>query len=253
MSSKSTSGKDIPTSSGFFCNPHDGFTLIELLLAITILAFIIGTLYTTFWGTMNNTERIRKTSRIYQTGRLILTQLISDLESTYYNRSLTRKEGSQDRVPVFKGEEVTGDKENERLDRLSFLTTSPRILDVDSQKSLVWQVSYSLEENKDTGGYRLIRRAVPYPENTGVSVQAEDTGEEKLTDYDFVLSNAVKSFRLEYINMEGDKSDSWDSERGSSEEVVPAEVNISVTLDNPDGEPITLSTRVFVPVSSIKE
>ncbi|HDM78886.1 MAG TPA: type II secretion system protein [Deltaproteobacteria bacterium] len=227
-----------------------GFTLIELLLAITILAFIIGILYATFWGSMDNTEKIRKTSQVYQTGRLILAQLISDLESTYYGKSGANREGSGESGSAFKGEQVAGDRENERLDKLSFLTTSSSILDAENRNSLVWKVSYFLEADKDSKNYLLIRRAIPYVKDSDL---LEESEKDKITSYDLVMSRYVKSFQLEYIDLEGDKTDNWEADRTTTTQAVPSEVNISVTLDNPVGEPITLSTRVFIPVSVIKE
>ncbi len=229
-------------SGTFYCKP--GFTLLELLLAITILASIIGILYATFWGSMNNTERVRETSRIYHSGRLILGQLISDLESTYYDKSLNNKRGDSEKVDVFKGEQVTGDRENERTDKLSFLTTSGSILDSGKGESLLLRVSYFLEPNKDSGGYSLVRRAVPYV----VGKELSEKDEERISEYDFVLSRNIKSFQLEYMDLEGDKNESWDSS-GISTRGIPSEVAISITLDNPVGEPVTLSTRVFIPVS----
>ncbi len=224
-----------------------GFTLLELLLAITILAFIIGTLYGTFWGTTSNTRRIRETVKIYHVGRLLLSQLLSDLESTYFDKSLKGRGGEESKA-AFKGEEITGDRGRERVDRLSFFTASQSILDAEKDRSLIWYVSYYLEQNEDTGDYSLIRRAVPMVESTDL---LEKDQKEGLSAYDFVLSRHVKSFRIEYINPDGEKSESWDSNAGSAP--IPSAVRISVTLNNPEGEPVTLGTEVFIPVSTVKE
>ncbi len=224
-----------------------GFTLLELLLAITILAFIIGTLYATFWGSTNNTERIRKTIKVYQTGRLILIQLVSDLESAYYDKYAKNGEGDEKRV-AFRGEEITGDRENERLDKLSFLTTSSNILDAEKQESMVWFVSYFLQQNSESGDYSLIRRAVPYLVNSDL---VDKNNKKELTAYDLILSRHVKSFQIEYINLDGDKSDDWDPTAVSGQ-AIPAEVRISMVLNNPEGEAVTLGTSVFIPVAVLR-
>jgi len=118
-----------------------GFTLIETLVAMVVLMIVISSIYGSFRAANVCASRTEERADLYQTARVLLAQINSELCSAYQPFSL--QESS------LVGEDTEASETAPQYDRLSFLTTARRSVSSVEAAGDVCRVKYSVESTPD--------------------------------------------------------------------------------------------------------
>ena len=164
-----------------------GFTLMELLVSIAsfavVMSLALGAYSTTFKVITNGDDQTKYSTRAHVT----LERLIGDLQSFHLGVA-----------GFIKGE--AGYNGPSRADSMSFSSTAHLALDRQELPAGYAFITYSIEEDEETGLLRLYRADVPY--RPGVAA-GEDKG--------FLLCDGLREVMFTYYDKDGEDSDEWDS------------------------------------------
>lgn len=203
--------------------PAGGFTLLELLLAIFIFSVVITTVFGAYRTTFHNVQKTEFQAKTEGQARIILERIEADLESTFGGEG-----GNMDGEQV----EVNGS----RGDRLFFTSTAHLRFNRDDPYAGVTAVTYSTEEDDESGLLSLYRLDSPLTP-TEEEQQADEAEQGEL------LGENLREFKLTYINTNGDEQESWlgdDSEETDGQEEtkpqLPAMIRVEIRFGNPMDE-----------------
>ncbi len=214
-------------SCGKGCKSNQGFTLLELLLAITIFAVVVSLVY----GAYNTTFRVINNSNVHAkygaAARVAMERFSEDLETFHLGSS-----------GFLKGESATVGEFG--ADSLSFTSTSHLVFDKNEMPAGYATITYSVEENEETGLLSLYRADIAFK-----------PGAESAEEKGFLLCDGLREVSYVYFDDEGGETESWDSnERKSSGETeLPAMVKLQLGFAIEEAEDATLffSTGVAIP------
>jgi general secretion pathway protein J len=187
-----------------------GFTLLEVLLAMAILAVIMTVVYMSFSTASNNVQQAETIRDEADLARALVTRLSSDIANAYVSPAMSS-------ITFFSGkkEEVLGESENVRHDRIMMttLTNWPKT----SKETELWEVGYFFKEKPDGKGYTLFRRQKP---ELSKDVPPGEGG------FEYELTDRVQSLQIRYSAEGTTWRDEW---TGGS---LPKVVEIILTMDN---------------------
>jgi general secretion pathway protein J len=185
--------------------PHaKGFTLLEVLLALTILAVIATTIYSSFSTAGRNIESAEAVRDGTDRARTLLSRLTNDIANVYVNKSVGET--------FLYGSKLERDEDKQRFDSL-YLTTLTNWRRPDSKEMDLWEVGYFFQDKPDGKGKVLMRKekrelSKDVPPRTG--------------GIDYELTDTVEGLRLRYSN-----GTTWADEWKSG---LPKAVEIILTL-----------------------
>lgn len=193
-----------------------GLTLVELVVAMTIFALLMSAAMGTYAAVHKTMTRIQTQEDIYQTGRVLLDQLTTELASAYQLPSAP--------TSSLQGQETSGAEDLRPADVLTFLTTAHPIDESRSRGDLT-QLTYSMNNSDEPAGLYLEEDFTPGLEATDTQVQR------------YWLSPLVISFACKYLPVEGDWVTDW-----TSQTTLPMAVRVELTLQDRAGQekPVTL-------------
>ncbi|MBW1710754.1 MAG: hypothetical protein JRG97_06790 [Deltaproteobacteria bacterium] len=198
-----------------------GLTLLDLLLALTLLAVILTTIYWVFANHERSVEAASESRDTYGQGRLILDRLARDIAGAW----LPAKTKSNDSFSyLFNGQD----------NRLDFTTSALLSPDIAPGLELV-EVGYRTIENEEDDDFTLVRRQDRTPD-----------GEIKEGGSKIILTRALNSFEISYINQLGQEMSSWQAKKSSE---LPHAVKISLTLTSTPDRKETFTTVIALPLS----
>lgn len=206
------------------CRRLQGFTLIELLLAITIFSIVVSMVY----GVYNMTFKVINSSNDHAKygvrARVTLERFREDLES-FHLGSTGFIEGDSETFGEY------------RADSISFTSTSHLVFTKDELPAGYATISYTVEEEEESGLLRLYRADVPFRPG-----QSEDE------DRGFLLCDGLREVAVTYFDEDGNDTETWTSEQGNTA-LIPQMVQLKIGFASEESEDGTIyfSTGVAIP------
>ncbi len=202
-----------------------GLTLLEILVAITILATILGVIYTTFLSALKASDLIESDEEAYQTARSLIGMLSQELSALYYDPVKTSGTAVTQQKSL---EGLHEEADGERTDQITFITTSYRRKGDNSREGMIARIGYFFDVDAISGKKRLIRSEDPY-------LYDEEGGRLSL------LTDRVESLTISYL-IKGTNSDEWLDEWNKSE--LPDLIKIELSVLNDKDQAIPFRTMI---------
>lgn len=203
-----------------------GFTLLEVLVAVSILAFITASVWSSLFASARAREAVEKRDNFHQRVRLVLDRLSTDLSLAFI-------------VPAARG--FTGFRGTS--DRVTFSTLAHQQIDPKSKESEEGLVMYFLERDQERPSLYELRRK----EEKRLKREFREPDTRALT-----LLPGVTELKFEYYD--GEKfSDEWDHEsiETKKKDNIPRAVKIHLKVKDKDDFEHTLYTMVNVQLSRL--
>jgi len=185
---------------------RSGFTLVEAMAAIAIILIVIGSIYGAFRAGNLCVSRTEERADIYQTARILLAQIVSELCSAYQPAAM--KESS------LLGEDTSGSESALQQDKLTFMTTAHGSPSAAAElRGDLCQVTYTVQCTP--GGEPLgFYMEEDFHPGLGLSEQKPPP---------FKLSDMVIGFNCEYLDGSGIWQKEW-MERSAMPKAVRVEL-----------------------------
>jgi general secretion pathway protein J len=182
----------------------NGFTLLEVLLALTILAVVMTTIYSSFSTVGRNIESAGEVRDGTDRARTLIARLTNDIANAYIG-------GVSGTFLYGKKSETEQDKQ--RFDSI-YLTTLTNWRKPESPEMELWEVGYFFQERPDGKGRMLMRKE---KRELSTDVPRMEGG------VDYELTDAIQALQFRYYN--GAKwTDEW------TQGGLPNTVDIVLTL-----------------------
>lgn len=207
---------------------RNGFTLAETLVAIVVLMILLSSIYGAYRVGSMSVTRTEQYADAYQTVRILLGQITSELYSTY--------QPSNTEISSLKGEDTEGDSRGLQHDTLSFLTTGHGSPSHEALRGDVCRVTYTVRTTSDGEpiGFYLIEEPRP-----GLSLDAE--GDQQVIR----LSETVVGFNCEYL----DSQDEWLTEWIDRQDLPKAvRIELAVKPEQKGAKPILVAATANLEV-----
>jgi type II secretion system protein J len=202
-----------------------GLTLLEILVAITILAAVLGVIYTTFLSASKAADLIESDEEAYQTARSLIGMLSQEL-SALYNEPVAAPGAAATLQKSLEGLQKEAD--GERTDQITFITTAHRRKGDNSREGMIARIGYFFDVDAISGKKRLIRSEDPY-------LYDEEGG--RLSP----LTDRVESLTISYQKKDKN-SDEWLDEWNKSE--LPDLIKIELSVLNDKDQAIPFRTMI---------
>ncbi len=202
-----------------------GFTLLELLVAMSIMAVITASLYSTLSLAFKMKDSIREKLGPLARANAVLDMMRSDLNCCV--------DPEMELAGAFIGEQASVN-DNDRL--VFYSSNNSSLRELENAACDIYQVEYSLEQYDQWNGYSLVKR-------TAVNLLSSSEPESK----DNILCRGVYGLRFSYYDGASWQA-SWDSETADSP--LPKLLKVTIILTRADkidfDEPETMAvTRIF--------
>lgn len=214
---------------------HYGFTLVEILLAIFIFAIIVTTIFGSFNSIFTNSRAIAEDLTSLEMAKNCLNRMIVDLESLHVYLPPEYSSPDFDDPPDpyrIVGDEVIAGRAS--FSRLRFTSFAHLPLGKKTGAGIA-EIIYYVQATDDND-FVLKRSDSLYPYKQF---------EEKRSDP--ALCENVRSLEFEYIDIEGDKFESWDSDSKEFGYATPVAINIKLELGD-DSYSTLFETMMTLPV-----
>ncbi len=212
--------------------PHSserGFTLLEIMVAITLLTFVFGIVYSTFAAISSSDRKVTAIEEIALSARNLFQVMMKDVGSAYLPANAgSGKERESTLFYGFIADQTVDDGEVNFTALVSSGTTNP----LDRR---IEEIGYSLLKSDD-GTFRLMKRIDATPDG--------DIGEGGET---FELLRDVTSLKFSFRKSDGEWADSWDS---TTLDGPPLGIKMEIALS--DGGSESAAFTAYFPVGSGK-
>ena len=204
---------------------NKGFTLLEVMIAITVLAFILGIVYTTFATVSESDKRGAAALESNVKIRNLAEYIMKDLSSLFIDFDQKPDNGN----PAGLTSGLVSNLSSEGVGRLDFTALS--VDSGDFNDALIAEIGYSLLPSGE-GAYKLIKRI-------------DETPDENLKEggHFFELMEGISSLTFEFFNEKGEWQQEWDSLEGNR---LPRTIKIIIAFDDNKGESKAFSMQVPV-------
>lgn len=184
-----------------------GFTLLEILIAITILAFVLSIIYSSFFAISQSEKGVTQSTEIEIKARNLIQMLMRDLSSAVIPEVSAGKKEYTLNYGFYCARNETGQK----LDFTASLSESGNVIDA----SLI-EVGYFLVAN-ERGSYDLLKRIDLTPD--------ADIGE---GGRELLLMKDLSSLTFQFMNKKGEWTELWEGKES------PRAIRIILNLLNAD-------------------
>lgn len=207
----------------------EGFTLLELLVALSILSFIMASLYISLGSSATHAHRLRDRLEQQQAARLALQRIMADLEGAFIPPTGTNV--------LFEG--IRGEGETGRSDRVEFVASHYVWEEPEKKVGDLALIAYSLALPPDGQGNRLVRHKKPLH---GEAPREEDSS--------IVILDGVRELAFEYLDQQGGRSEVWPARDAGNKAALPAAVRVTLVLGPSEEEALRFSTLVAIPTGA---
>lgn len=166
-----------------------GFTLIETMVAIVLLMIVLSAVYGSFQAASMSVTRAEERADVYQTARILLAQITSELSSAFQPGGL---DGSS-----LTGENAFGSDAGLQYDKLTFVTTAHRSMVSSGPAGDVCKVTYTVESTPDGHPLGLFL-------GEDFSIGLDTTGGTTMK-----LSELVVGLNCRYLDSDDEWQDEW--------------------------------------------
>ena len=224
----SSQGSVIPAKAGI--HSSRGFTLVEVLVAIVIFMIIIGSIYGALRTANMSVSRTEERADVYQTARVLLEQINSELCSAY--------QPQESDASTLIGEDTDASETAPQYDALTFLTTGRRPPASTEPAGDLCEVAYLVHKTPDE-------------EPIGLFVQESFRPGIELGDQEpqpVMLSELVVGLNCEYLDAPGgDWLKEW-----TNRNALPVAVRVELVLkpEREGAKPIMVSSTANIEISA---
>lgn len=217
-------------------NRHKGFTLLEIMIAIFMFSIIVTTLFASYRSVFFSTDRVHASLELNGMAGSCLDRISRDLNAVTITPSSVYSKPDFDSEPdPYRIVGDWSDLPGVEMPRLRLVSRAHVPLD-GSLADGVTEIIYYITEEED-GSYALRRSDLLFPYNAPESETRHP-----------VICRKVKSLVITYYDQEGEEHETWDSESESEAYATPTAINILLEIGDPDSVPLTVETRVSLPV-----
>lgn len=217
-------------------SPPQGFTLAEILIAIAIFALLVSIIMGSFSGVFSHTEDLAIQRSNYAMARSCLMRMATDLTSIYLEKK-----------PFFKPPETTQDQSFYRFWAASDNTVERIHLQFASRA----HVDFGADRRQGIAVIRYYLEAMDKGLDPTFRLRRADVlsyeGELPEPVNDPILCENIRTFKMAYLNAEGESFEAWDSSSADYEFATPRAVRIRLELASPAG-PAVYQTVVPLPL-----
>ncbi len=211
------------------------FTLLEVMVAVGVLAMISTLIYGAFDGLAKGKKGLGQLNDRYHQGRAAMERLSHELASAYLSLHQPLSPSLIRRKTAFVG------TNSAPADRIDFTSFSHRRLVRDSHESDQNELSYfGSADPKVPGKIDLVRR-----EAAIIDMEPRRGGEV------LVLVDDIDLFDVKFLDWKGTMQwlDTWDTTQATGQyDRLPYAVKITLVLKGVDGKPISLMSKVRIPM-----
>ena len=207
----------------------NGFTLLEIMIAITILSFIMGIVYSSFSAISESDRRISLAGESALKARNLFGLMSREMSSIFVPSAPAGDGDKEDRLNY--GLICTKEGDLQRINFTAALSDSGGISDVALRELGYYLMS---KEDGEEGGYSLYKRIDVTPDDD-ISAGGGD----------YFLMDGVSSLRYEFMKsgdeVPGEMIDELDSSNKAS---LPRAIRVELSLINADLDIETFSTTI---------
>lgn len=215
-----------------------GFTLAEILIAIAIFALLVSIIMGSFSGVFSRTEALATQRANNAMARHGLMRMTTDLGNVYVEKPpfFTPPETRQD--PSLYRFVATNASDGTAPGILLQFASRAHVDFSDEKRRGIAVIRYYLEpmENDTTSTFRLRR--------SDALIYDGELPEPKL---DPIICENIRNLELEYLDVDGETSEEWDSSSADQDYATPRAVKIRLELAAPEG-PAVYQTIVPLPL-----
>ena len=207
--------------------PSSGFTLVEVLVAIVIFMIIIGSIYGALRTANMSVSRTEERADVYQTARVLLEQINSELCSAY--------QPQESDASTLVGEDTDASETAPQYDALTFLTTGRRPPASTEPAGDLCEVAYVVHKTPDQEPIGLFVR-----ENFRPGIDLSDP-------QPVMLSELVVGLNCEYLDAPGGE---WLKE-WTNRNALPVAVRVELVLrpEREGAKPIMVASTANIEIS----
>jgi general secretion pathway protein J len=202
---------------------QSAFTLVEILLAISIFAFVITTLFTTFNTVISGIGPMKTGLDDYKAAQIAMNRIQKDLMSLCLTLD-----------PAY----VLPDIDQEiRPDKFGFVSETTQFNQSQFSDLRFASFEHLAFNPKDTNRIGIIHYYVTELDNKGLVLRRSDTGAVFYKENqpvnpakDPVLCDRILAFELQFIDRKGELKESWDSDSSDFGYGTPMAVRIKLKI-----------------------
>lgn len=200
-----------------------GFTLVEILLALSIFAFVITTLFTTFNTVISGIGPMKSGMDDYKAAQIAMNRIQKDLMSLCLTLD-----------PAY----VQADIDQEiRPDKFRFVSQIAQLNQSQFSDLRFASFEHLAFNPKDTNGIGIIHYYVTRLDDESLVLRRSDTGavfykedQPVNPEKDPVLCDRVLAFELSFTDQKGELKESWDSDSSDFGYGTPLAIRIKLKI-----------------------
>lgn len=206
-----------------------GFTLVEVMIAAAILALIMAIIYGAFAGSLKTMEISREGGEVYRKARLILNRMAQEVSCAH----LPFEQAISGIQYAFIGE----DREEDGIpqDTVHFISTA---FPLRGPSKGLKEVGYYISPDPETDEPALLMR-----EDTTPDDRSDEGGR------NYLLAEGIWGLDFTYYDDGGREWKRWDTTTPLFAGKLPQLIKISIFCKDERGEPFSLTTTAYIPVT----
>ncbi|MBK8012366.1 MAG: general secretion pathway protein GspJ [Deltaproteobacteria bacterium] len=208
-----------------------GLTLLEVVLAVGVLA-VIATLT---WGSIARSfdayETVIGIDGRYHSARVAMNRMAKEFSMAFLTSERRNNGKEKTWVTHFKSEPGSP------FQTVNFIAFAHEILRADAKECDQAEIGYRGEPDPDDQTkLNLVRREDPRPD-----IEWDEGGRS------YVLAEDIKDFKLRFFDPTNDDwTDAWDTEKAEFAGRLPTIIEITLVMEDENGEPLTFVTKTRV-------